>query len=178
MNPRRWALNPTLAELYPKASKLPIDPSKVGEHVGLLLAPIKAKERAMDKAAADYAKNPEKPAARYVFLGYIIMTSRIVIISIHTIILMLFRPNPKILPNKSCTTRFSDICWWRVGAQRCDFLRATVFASDPFVLAVAFDQLRKRFEVVRVKNKFREAELNPELRTNILVNLWVRRELT
>lgn len=98
----------------------------------------------------------------------------------------------------------------------CDFLRATIFASDPYVLAVAwlcflvkvygvyglfqtnlenqryvfriqakssgevsffevaFWQLQKEFEFVRVKNKFGEEGLRPELRTNILVNLWVK----
>ena len=39
---------------------------------------------------------------------------------------------------------------------------------------VAFWQLQKEFEFVRVKNKFGEEGLRPELRTNILVNLWVK----
>ncbi|CAE7273365.1 unnamed protein product [Symbiodinium sp. CCMP2592] len=100
---------------------------KVGKHVGLLVAPIKAKDRAYEKTVDDYAKDPskhEKPAARYV----------------------------------------------------CDFLRATIFAADPFVLAVAFRQVEKAFDIVRVKNKFINEKLPPEERTNILVNLHVKAE--
>mmetsp|Transcript_34888 Transcript_34888/g.64989 ORF Transcript_34888/g.64989 Transcript_34888/m.64989 type:complete len:229 (+) Transcript_34888:127-813(+) len=99
----------------------------LGEQVGLLVAPIKAKDRALAKIENDYqvdfkaGKKQEMPLARYL----------------------------------------------------CDFLRATIFASDPFVLAVAFHKLKEHPEVVRVKNKFRD-EKTPETRTNILVNLWIR----
>ncbi|CAE7213636.1 unnamed protein product [Symbiodinium sp. CCMP2592] len=55
----------------------------------------------------------------------------------------------------------------------CDFLRATIYASDPFALAIAFHTLQEKFKIVRVKNKFADAKLKDEERTNILVNLWV-----
>jgi len=114
--------DPATHPLQPEAN------ASIGKHVGLLVAPVKSKDRAQAKVMTDYqedqaaGKKSELPLARYV----------------------------------------------------CDFLRATIFASDPYVLAVAFWQLQKEFEFVRVKNKFGEEGLRPELRTNILVNLWVK----
>ena len=37
----------------------------------------------------------------------------------------------------------------------CDFLRATIFAADPYALAVAFYYFQQKFkdDIVRVKNK-------------------------
>ena len=52
-------------------------------------------------------------------------------------------------------------------------LKQKVLVSKVF-FEVAFWQLQKEFEFVRVKNKFGEEGLRPELRTNILVNLWVK----
>lgn len=58
----------------------------------------------------------------------------------------------------------------------CDFLRATIYAADPFALALAFHEFQKRFKIVRVKNKFANEKLKTEERTNILVNFWVETE--
>ncbi|CAE7231974.1 unnamed protein product [Symbiodinium sp. CCMP2592] len=117
--------------------KLQLDPSmhrlqhedgaEVGPHLGLLVASIKSKERALAKINTDYqedfkaGKKKEEPLARYV----------------------------------------------------CDFLRATIYAADPFALALAFHEFKKRFKIVRVKNKFANEKLKTEERTNILVNFWV-----
>ncbi|CAE7738767.1 unnamed protein product, partial [Symbiodinium pilosum] len=58
----------------------------------------------------------------------------------------------------------------------CDFLRATIYAADPEVLAKAYDVLKKQREhsILRVKNKFGNNSLPAEDRTSILVNLWVK----
>ncbi|CAE7618972.1 unnamed protein product [Symbiodinium microadriaticum] len=58
----------------------------------------------------------------------------------------------------------------------CDFLRATIYAADPFALALAFHEFQKRFKIVRVKNKFANEKLKTEERTNILVNFWIETE--
>ncbi|CAE7231983.1 unnamed protein product [Symbiodinium sp. CCMP2592] len=103
------------------------DGAEVGPHLGLLVASIKSKERALAKINTDYqedfqaGKKKEQPLARYV----------------------------------------------------CDFLRATIYAADPFALALAFHEFQKRFKIVRVKNKFANEQLKTEERTNILVNFWV-----
>lgn len=56
------------------------------------------------------------------------------------------------------------------GRYVCDWLRATVFAEDPYTLAVAFAVLRHEFEFVRVKNNFRNEKLVAVQRTNMLAN--------
>ncbi|CAE7208487.1 unnamed protein product [Symbiodinium natans] len=114
----KLVLDSSLHQLQPEPG------AEYGKHLGLLVAPIKSKERALAKITEDYEKDEEKkerPSARYV----------------------------------------------------CDFLRATIYASDPFALAIAFHTLKEHFEIVRVKNKFANDKLPDEERTNILVNLWV-----
>ncbi|CAE7355048.1 unnamed protein product [Symbiodinium natans] len=111
-------LDSSLHQLQPEPG------AEYGKHLGLLVAPIKSKERALAKIQGDYEKDDkktERPSARYV----------------------------------------------------CDFLRATIYAADPFALAFAFQALEERFKIVRVKNKFADESLKAEERTNILVNLWV-----
>eukprot|EP00439_Symbiodinium_sp_Y106_P003530 s5117_g1.t1 len=106
------------------------DGAEVGPHLGLLVASIKSKERALAKINTDYqqdfeaGKKKELPLARYV----------------------------------------------------CDFLRATIYAADPFALALAFHEFQKRFKIVRVKNKFANEKLKKEERTNILVNFCAETE--
>ncbi|CAE7342062.1 unnamed protein product [Symbiodinium natans] len=117
----KLVLDPSLHQLQPEPG------AECGTHLGLLVAPIKSKERALAKISTDYQKDfdagkkTEQPLARYV----------------------------------------------------CDFLRATIYAADPFALAIAFHSLQERFKIVRVKNKFADTKLKDEERTNILVNLWV-----
>ncbi|CAE7475197.1 unnamed protein product, partial [Symbiodinium microadriaticum] len=55
----------------------------------------------------------------------------------------------------------------------CDFLRATIYAADPFALALAFHEFQ---DSSKVKNKFANEKLKTEERTNILVNFWVETE--
>ncbi|CAE7770603.1 unnamed protein product, partial [Symbiodinium pilosum] len=119
-------LDPSTHKLQPEAGAV-----EHGKHLGLLVASVKSKERALAKVNTDYQEDfetgtkTEQPLARYV----------------------------------------------------CDFLRATIYASDPFALAIAFHAFQERFntKIVRVKNKFADSEpkLKDEERTNILVNLWV-----
>ncbi|CAE7344100.1 unnamed protein product [Symbiodinium natans] len=94
--------------------------AECGKHLGLLVAPIKSKERALAKIKGDYetawAASFELTSGRDKE-GYV-----------------------------------------------CDFLRATIYAADPFALALAFHSLQERFKIVRVKNKFADQKLQDEER--------------
>ena len=64
-----------------------------------------------------------------------------------------------------------------------DFLRATLEVEDPYLVAVLFHVLSNRkhatcLRLCRVKNKFMDEELEPHIRTNLLLNLELLYPLT
>jgi len=58
-----------------------------------------------------------------------------------------------------------------------DWLRATVYSQDPYVLSVFFlllQESNEMFEVQRVKNKFFDMKYPENIRTNVLINLLLK----
>lgn len=138
--------------------------AEVGVHVGLLVAPVKSKERAQDKINNDYVEKvdagkpapPAKPALTDAGEPALPDAGNAAPPDAS-------KPAPR-YPEKPAARYV------------CDFLRATIFAADPFVLAIAFRLLKQRFKVVRVKNKFGDNTLATDLRTNLLVNVRIRHD--
>eukprot|EP00439_Symbiodinium_sp_Y106_P012366 s5117_g1.t2 len=157
------------------------DGAEVGPHLGLLVASIKSKERALAKINTDYqqdfeaGKKKELPLALSRFVPRTTTTTAATLGILYQYLLrrnrlcccsltFAARPAP-------ATTTPVFLCGYV-----CDFLRATIYAADPFALALAFHEFQKRFKIVRVKNKFANEKLKKEERTNILVNFCAETE--